>query len=58
MFSLEVGSLLKSRCKSCYHNEMQVIKIIPKEFTRRVAFVVWMQCPECGQNDNSLTQIR
>ncbi|WP_075037716.1 hypothetical protein [Halobacillus dabanensis] len=55
MQKYEVGQTIKERCTSCLHNNLKVIKVVPKEFEDKVAYVVWTQCPECGNNDHILT---
>ncbi|CDQ19992.1 hypothetical protein SAMN05192559_10364 [Halobacillus karajensis] len=50
----QVGQVIQERCTSCYHHEKKVIKVVPKEFEDKMAYVVWTQCPECGTNDHKL----
>ncbi|MBN9654159.1 hypothetical protein GLW00_06815 [Halobacillus litoralis] len=56
MLKFDVGQSIQERCTSCYHNVLKVIKVVPKEFEDKTAYVVWTQCPECGNNDHQLTQ--
>ncbi|MBN8233960.1 hypothetical protein JF544_01830 [Halobacillus kuroshimensis] len=54
MMKMEVGQLVKDRCTSCLHHQLKVIKVVQKNFDEKVTYVVWTQCPECGNNDHSL----
>jgi|GEM_PF-4404909 len=53
----EVGSLIKSYCKNCYHHEQIIIKVSPNEFSEKVVNTLWTQCTKCGENHTRLTQI-
>lgn len=55
MQNYDIGQLIQERCTNCYHNELKIIKVVPNEFTKKIAYVVWTQCPECGTNTNKLT---
>ncbi|WP_226577322.1 hypothetical protein [Halobacillus litoralis] len=56
MLHYQIGQLIQERCTSCYHNKLKIIKVTPREFSEKVAYNIWTQCPECGMNDHKLTQ--
>ncbi|MBA2173697.1 hypothetical protein H0266_02180 [Halobacillus locisalis] len=56
MNQLAIGQLIQKRCTRCFHDELKIIKIDSKEFSEKVAYVFWTQCPKCGNNDTNLTQ--
>ncbi|SEI10685.1 hypothetical protein SAMN05192559_11290 [Halobacillus karajensis] len=55
MSQYQVGEWIQKRCRKCFHNESQIIKVDEKDLNKRTGTILWCQCPECGLNDHELT---
>ncbi|MYL53760.1 hypothetical protein GLW08_10470 [Pontibacillus yanchengensis] len=54
MSKYQIRKLYKKRCTNCLHDELVIIKVLPNEFTDKTVYMLWLQCSECGTNDNEL----
>ncbi|WP_082233015.1 hypothetical protein [Halobacillus massiliensis] len=54
MLNYNKGQIIQYRCPKCFNNEAVVLKAEDKDFTEKTAGVLWVQCQECGFNDNVL----
>ncbi|MGP4061485.1 hypothetical protein [Halobacillus sp. H74] len=55
MSNYQAGQLIQKRCMECFHNEMIILKVTEKDLKEKSAYILWIQCPECGTNDSELT---
>ncbi|TGB05185.1 hypothetical protein [Halobacillus salinus] len=54
MSDYKVGHPLSKRCNKCFHPEVTINQTVQKEFSEKIAYILWLQCPDCGFNDTAL----
>ncbi|MCA0970465.1 hypothetical protein LCM20_07700 [Halobacillus litoralis] len=56
MSAFEIGTTITHPCLSCFYEKQTIMKVTPKEFSEKTAYVLWTQCASCGRNDTHLRQ--
>lgn len=54
MRNYQADQLIQKRCMECFHDEMKILKVTEKDLHEKIAYIIWIQCPECGTNDKDL----
>ena len=55
MSKYQTGQFIQKRCMKCFHDEMRILKVTEKDLNEKAAYILWVQCPDCGTNDSELT---